>query len=63
MGIPFSRCLKRLRVEKAKLLHSDPHPSIAHIADALGFSDQFAFSHFFKKSVGCLPSNSDPDSA
>lgn len=55
MGISFSRYLKHLRMEKAKLLLTEPQHSIAQIAEWLGFSDQFAFSHSFKKAVGCSP--------
>jgi AraC-like DNA-binding protein len=54
MGIPFSRYLKRLRIEKAKLLLSQQR-GIAEVAESLGFSDQFGFSHSFKKAVGCSP--------
>jgi AraC-like DNA-binding protein len=54
MGISFSKYLKHLRMEKAKLLLSQQH-SIAHVAESLGFSDQFAFSHSFKKALGCSP--------
>lgn len=55
MGEPFSWSLKQLRVQKAKRLLADSPTTIAHIAESLGFSDQFAFSHFFKKAVGCSP--------
>lgn len=55
MGISFSRYLKHLRMEKAKLLLTEQQHSIAQIAEWLGFSDQFAFSHSFKKAVGCSP--------
>lgn len=55
MGEPFSLSVKRLRIERATqwLRHTDS--SQAKIAAHLGFSDQFAFSHFFKKAVGCSP--------
>ncbi len=55
MGEPFSQSLKQLRVQKAKRLLAHSPAPIADIAEALGFSDQFAFSHFFKKAVGCSP--------
>lgn len=55
MGISFSRYLRHLRIEKAKRLLSQRH-SVAQVAESLGFSDQFGFSHSFKKAVGCSPS-------
>ncbi|MER3423090.1 MAG: hypothetical protein C4293_07530, partial [Nitrospiraceae bacterium] len=55
MGESFSRYLKRLRLEKAWHLLLESEATQAEIAEALGFSDQFAFSHFFKKAVGCSP--------
>lgn len=55
MGEPFSESLKRLRVRKAEQWLAGTPTPIADIAESLGFSDQFAFSHFFKKAVGCSP--------
>ncbi|RMH37668.1 MAG: AraC family transcriptional regulator [Nitrospirae bacterium] len=55
MGISFSTYLKRLRIARAKRLLAVEHLAIAQISDWLGFSDQFAFSHFFKKTMGCSP--------
>jgi AraC-like DNA-binding protein len=55
MGEPFSKYLKQLRMEKATRLLTESHLSVTCIAEALGFSDLFAFSHFFKKAVGCSP--------
>ena len=55
MGEPFSQYLKRLRLEKADQLLRETDVRIAMIAHALGFHDQFAFSHFFKRAVGCSP--------
>lgn len=55
MGEAFSHCVKRLRIEKAAQLLLGTNASQAEIAEALGFSDQFAFSHFFKREVGCSP--------
>jgi AraC family transcriptional activator of pobA len=43
-------------VTEAKLLLSDPAMSVAGVADALYFSDQFFFSKFFKKQAGLSPS-------
>ena len=55
MGEPFSLYLKRVRIEKAKRLLEDDSIGLTSIADALGFGDQFAFSHFFKKATGQSP--------
>jgi AraC-like DNA-binding protein len=55
MGEPFSQSLKRLRLEKAEQLLRETDVRLAVIAHALGFHDQFAFSHFFKRAVGCSP--------
>ena len=55
MGEPFSVYLRRIRVEKAQRLLEDENLGLAQIADALGFHDQFAFSHFFKKVTGSSP--------
>lgn len=55
MGEPFSVYLKRVRIEKAKHLLEDETLSLTQIADVLGFQDQFALSHFFKKGTGSSP--------
>lgn len=55
MGEPFSRYLKRLRLEKAEQLLQESPATLSQIAEALGFHDQFAFSHFFKKATGSSP--------
>ncbi len=55
MGESFSGYLRRVRVEKAKQLLEDESFGLTHIADSLGFGDQFAFSHFFKKTTGQSP--------
>ncbi|WHZ22174.1 MAG: hypothetical protein OJF47_001286 [Nitrospira sp.] len=55
MGVCFSHHLKRLRITKATGMLSDHGLSISQIAESLGFSDAFAFSHFFKRAVGCSP--------
>lgn len=55
MGEAFSVYLKRVRIEKAKHLLEDETLSLTQIADVLGFQDQFALSHFFKKGTGSSP--------
>ncbi|MDN5940518.1 MAG: AraC family transcriptional regulator [Nitrospira sp.] len=56
MGESFSGYLKRRRIDTASLLLTTTDKSVADIAAALGFSDQFSFSHFFKRSTGRSPS-------
>ena len=55
VGESFSCYLKRRRTERAAALLKTTDKSVAEIADALGFSDQFTFSHFFKRSTGQSP--------
>ena len=55
MGRSFSQYLKHLRIQRATRLLALPQTTLAEVAEVLGFCDQFAFSHFFKKAVGCSP--------
>ncbi|ULA59323.1 MAG: HTH araC/xylS-type domain-containing protein [Nitrospira sp.] len=55
MGEPFSKYLRRQRVDRARALLTTTRHTLAEIASALGFSDQFAFSHFFKRATGQSP--------
>ena len=55
MGESFSSYLKHRRLERATLLLAATEKSMAEIAAALGFSDQFSFSHFFKRTTGQSP--------
>lgn len=55
MGESFSGYLKRRRTDTASSLLTTTDKSVAEIAAALGFSDQFSFSHFFKRSTGRSP--------
>lgn len=63
MGEPFSRYLKRRRIEVAAALLRTTDKPLSEIALALGFSDQFAFSHFFKRSTGRSPRDARADRA
>ncbi|MBX3304236.1 MAG: helix-turn-helix transcriptional regulator [Nitrospira sp.] len=63
MGESFSRYLKRRRIEVATALLRTTDSSLSEIALALGFSDQFAFSHFFKRSTGRSPRDVRADRA
>ncbi len=55
MGESFSKYTRRQRVERASALLVTTGHTLAEIATALGFSDQFAFSHFFKRATGHSP--------
>lgn len=55
MGESFSGYVRRRKVERARLLLTTTGQTLAEIAMALGFSDQFAFSHFFKRATGYSP--------
>lgn len=55
MGEPFSVYLKGLRLQTAKLLLKNTEQNLTQIAQAIGFQDQFSFSHFFKKAAGLSP--------
>lgn len=56
MGVCFSQYVKTLRITKATGMLMDHDLPLSHIAELLGFSDSFAFSHFFKRAMGCSPS-------
>lgn len=47
---------ERIILESKKLLHLT-YRSVKEIASELGFEDEFYFSRYFKKSVGCSPRN------
>ena len=55
MGESFSSYVRRRRIEQARLLLTTTQQTLAEISAAVGFSDQFAFSHFFKRATGYSP--------
>lgn len=55
MGESFTEYLRQRRLEKATFLLSMSDKSVVDISQALGFSDQSAFSHFFKRATGQSP--------
>jgi len=55
MGESFSDYVRQRKVERARLLLTTTGRPLAEIATAVGFSDQFAFSHFFKRATGLPP--------
>ncbi|WP_181416583.1 helix-turn-helix transcriptional regulator [Nitrospira lenta] len=55
MGESFSAHLKRRRLEIASRLLETTDKGVAEIATVIGFCDQFAFSHFFKRATGQSP--------
>jgi AraC-like DNA-binding protein len=63
MGESFSRYLKRQRIDTAVTLLKHTDKPISDIASTLGFSDQFSFSHFFKRATGRSPRDIRADRA
>lgn len=55
MGEPFSVYLKGLRLQTAKRLLKSSEQNLTEIAQAIGFQNQFSFSHFFKRATGMSP--------
>lgn len=55
MGSSLSKHVKELRLSKATSMLLEERHTITTIAESVGFSDAFAFSHFFKRAVGCSP--------
>ena len=55
MGETFTLYITRLRIQRAKTLLQSSSLRLSEISQSLGFSDQFAFSHFFKKTTGASP--------
>jgi AraC-like DNA-binding protein len=55
-GKSFSGLVEAVRKERAALLISDPHASLAEVAFSLGFSELSAFSRAFKRWHGRAPS-------
>ena len=55
LGVSFVKLLTGLRMEKAKELLMNPTLKIIDIAERLGYSDSYYFSHCFKKHVGMSP--------
>ncbi len=55
MGTTPHKYLLNLRIEKAKLLLSDPRILVGEAAEAVGFSGPYHFSKAFKSAVGTTP--------
>lgn len=55
MGESFSEYVKRCRLETAMTLLTNTERGVDEIAEATGFCDRFAFSHFFKRMTGRSP--------
>lgn len=53
---PTQLISERIILESKKLLHLT-YRSVKEIASELGFADEFYFSRYFKKAVGCSPKN------
>jgi len=55
LNTSFVKMLTSLRMEKAKVLLADPSLKIIDVAEQLGYSDSYYFSHCFKKYAGISP--------
>lgn len=55
LNTSFIKLLTGLRMEKAKELLTDPTLKIIDVAERLGYSDSYYFSHCFKKHMGLSP--------
>ncbi len=55
IGTTPHKYLLNLRIERAKLLLSDPALSVSLVAEAVGFSGPYHFSKAFKEAVGTTP--------
>ena len=54
-GEHFSDYVTGLKAQKAKELLKRTDKRIYEIADYLGFSDAYYFSSWFKRTIGCTP--------
>lgn len=50
------RCLRDMRMNRAKELLNDPANTVLDVSDKLGFNDPHYFSRLFKRQVGVPPS-------
>jgi two-component system response regulator YesN len=57
VGLPFKTYLTELRLEKSKVLLSDPDRNINEIAEAVGYASANRFRLVFKKQTGLSPSH------
>jgi len=55
LNTSFVKMLSALRIEKAKELLANPTLKIIDIAESVGYSDSYYFSHCFKKHTGISP--------
>ncbi len=55
VGVTPHKYLLNLRLERARLLLSDPDIAIGEVAEAVGFSSPYHFSKAFKAAVGTTP--------
>jgi two-component system response regulator YesN len=55
MNTSFVKMLTEMRMEKAKVLLTDPSLKIIDVAEQLGYRDSYYFSHCFKKYAGLSP--------
>ena len=54
-GKSASQIIASIVINEAKMLLNSSNKPVSEISNALGFSDQYSFSHFFKKHLGISP--------
>jgi AraC-like DNA-binding protein len=54
-GKSASQIIASIVVNEAKMLLNSSNKPVSEISNSLGFSDQYSFSHFFKKHLGISP--------
>ena len=54
-GLPISKFIRIVRLERAKELLQDPRPTVAAVAYDIGFKDPDYFFRVFKKAFGMTP--------
>jgi YesN/AraC family two-component response regulator len=55
MGVRFSEYLTKYRIDKSKLLLTDPELTVSDVASLVGYTDQSYFNKVFKRMNGVSP--------
>ncbi|MGI6743723.1 MAG: helix-turn-helix transcriptional regulator [Eubacteriales bacterium] len=55
MGVRFSEYLTKYRIDKSKLLLTDPELTVSDVASLVGYTDQSYFNKVFKRMIGVSP--------
>ncbi|NLZ36436.1 MAG: helix-turn-helix transcriptional regulator [Clostridiales bacterium] len=55
MGVRFSEYLTKYRIDKSRLLLTDPELTVSDVASLVGYTDQSYFNKVFKRITGVSP--------